>query len=108
MNREPQTPQEWQVAVDAAEGVLASEFIRALGFISKGGEFNIARCVDVLERGRDQGIIPSETAIKDWFGETSDEADVEKIYRVFLTAHEMSGHPDLAAVVPFLTAEEYA
>lgn len=106
--KEPQTPQEWQVAVDAAQGILATAFIQALGLIEGGPKYNLARCIDVLERGRDMGIEPNETAIQDWIAETTNELDTERVYRVFRKAHEMSGHPDLAVVVPFLVSEEYA
>ena len=107
-HKDPQTPEQWQLAVDAAQGILATAFIQALGLIEGGPEYNVARCVDVIERGKDMGITPSDDAIREWIGETSNELDVEKVYRVFLKAHEMSGHPDLVVVVPFLTAEEYA
>ena len=105
---EPQTPEQWQLAVDAAQGVLATAFIQALGFVEGGPEYNVARCVDVLERASDMGITPSEDAIREWIGETTNELDTDRVYRVFLKAHEMSGHPDLKTVVPFLTADEYA
>jgi len=100
---EPHTLGQWQDAVDAAQGCLASELVRALGFTSGGPLVDVARCAQMIEEGRERGVTPSENAIKDWFAETTNELDTERIYRVFLKTHEMSGHPDLASVVPFLT-----
>lgn len=94
------------MAVDASQGILALEYARLLGFITNGDEINVERCADILKRGAEQGITPSEGAIREFVGEATSEADRERIYRVVRTALQMSGEPNLAEIVPFLARAE--
>ncbi len=100
---DPQTPEQWQLAVDAAEGVLAVELCRLLGLIDGGGKADADRCADIIKRGAEQGITPSERAVSDFVVEVCAEADHERMLRVVKTAIGMSGTPELAEVVPFLS-----
>ena len=108
MSADPRTSEEWQLAVDAAQGCLALEFIRVLGFIEEAGTVDVSRCCEILDRAERSGIVPSVDAIQHFIAETTSEIETERVYRVFLKAHEMSGHPDLASIVPFLTEERFA
>jgi hypothetical protein len=59
MRRDPKTPEEWQEAVDVAAGVRAIADCKMYGLIEGGPEIDIARCDDILARGRRRGITPS-------------------------------------------------
>lgn len=62
--RDPKTREEWQEAVDLAEGLLALESARAYGFVAGGPSVDVARCEEVLRRGRDRGFTPHDNAIE--------------------------------------------
>jgi hypothetical protein len=68
---EPQTPQEWQDAVDAAQGALAVDSARKYGFITGGPEVNVERCEAILARGAEQGYRPSLMAIERFAAEVA-------------------------------------
>lgn len=56
--RNPQTPAEWQNAVDAASAFLAVEDARKYGLITGGPQVDEARCEELLQQGRQRGIHP--------------------------------------------------
>jgi hypothetical protein len=56
--RDPETPAEWQEAVDAAAFCLALDACRQYGLIEWDQEIDIDRCLEILERGRDRGVWP--------------------------------------------------
>jgi len=56
---DPQTPDEWQAAVDADDFLLLVDSAQQYGLITGGEGVNVERCVALLERGADQGIFPS-------------------------------------------------
>jgi hypothetical protein len=56
---DPQTPDEWQTAVDGADFLLLIDSVRQYGLIEGGPEANVDRCVEILERSTDLGIFPS-------------------------------------------------
>lgn len=56
---DPQTPDEWQAAVDGADFLLFIDSAQQYGLITGGEGVNVDRCVEILERGADQGIFPS-------------------------------------------------
>jgi hypothetical protein len=56
--QEPTTPDDWRRAVTLAEVMLDIDAARQYGLITGGPEVNVARCVDVLRRGRQRGIVP--------------------------------------------------
>lgn len=64
MSQDPKTPEEWQEAVDAAEGALVLDSARQYGLVTGGPEINIARCCEILERGKGFGIEPSQGAVE--------------------------------------------
>lgn len=103
---EPQTPEQWQLAVDAAEGVLAVKLARLLGLIEGGSSEDAVRCADIIHRAAEMGITPGPNAVRDFVGEIAESEDRERIYRVVKTAIEMSGNPDLSQIVPFLARGE--
>jgi hypothetical protein len=62
--RDPQTPAEWQEAVDLATFYLALDSARKYGFVTGGPEVNVERTELVLNRGRELGFVPSSDAIE--------------------------------------------
>jgi hypothetical protein len=56
---EPRTPEQWQHAVDLAAAARRIEDCRMFGLIEGGPRFDVARCDDILERGKAMGIVPS-------------------------------------------------
>ena len=56
--RDPQTPEEWQQAVDAAAGARALADCMMYGLITGPG-IDVARCDEILERGAALGVRPS-------------------------------------------------
>ena len=103
---DPETPQQWQEAVDAAQGILALEYARLLGLMTNTNEINVERCAAILTRGAELGVTPAEGAIRDFVCEAASEEDRERIYRVVSKALEMTGNPNLAEIVPFLARAE--
>lgn len=57
--KEPVTPQEWQLCVDAAEFFLAVDSCRQYGLLTGGPGVNVERCVGILERGKALGYKPA-------------------------------------------------
>ena len=60
----PQTPEEWQTAVDAAEGALALDSCRQYGLVTGGPKVNVNRCCEIIDAGRKRGIVPSPDAVQ--------------------------------------------
>jgi hypothetical protein len=57
--RDPQTPIEWQTAVDAAEANLVLDAARQYGLVKGGPGVNVERCQEILRRGALKGIVPA-------------------------------------------------
>lgn len=55
----PRTRKQWQEAVDLAAGMRDIADLKMYGLLAGGPEINVARCDDMLERGRQRGITPS-------------------------------------------------
>ena len=60
LGRDPQTPEEWQEAVDAAHFCLLVDSCRQYGLIDTDMVIDQARCEDLLARGKRLGITPQE------------------------------------------------
>jgi hypothetical protein len=60
---DPQTRAEWQDAVDGAAGLRAIADCKMYGLIDGGPVINLARCDQILERGKAKGIEPSKPAV---------------------------------------------
>jgi hypothetical protein len=77
--REPQTPEEWQEAVNAAAGARAVADCKLYGLLVGGPNINVRRCDQILARGRKQGITPShpidELAVAFVLAFNNEEAD---------------------------------
>lgn len=56
---EPQTPEEWQNAVDAAHGALLTDSAHKYGLVSGGPTVIVSRCEEILARGKELGVEPS-------------------------------------------------
>ena len=76
--QEPKTREEWQDAVDAAAAARAIEDCRMYGLITGGPAVNVARCDDLLKRGRARGVVPSAPIcdlavafVANWFQSTA-------------------------------------
>lgn len=62
--RLPETPEQWQEAVDLAHGFLAIESCRQYGLVTGGPRANVSRCEEILTLGKERGIAPREGAIE--------------------------------------------
>jgi hypothetical protein len=56
---DPETPQEWQAAVDAAEFYLNMDSARQYGLLTGGPKVNADRCEEILRRGKRKGYVPA-------------------------------------------------
>lgn len=54
----PVTDEQWQDAVDAAYFMQQIEMARLFGLVTGGPEINLESCVEILEDGRELGILP--------------------------------------------------
>lgn len=54
----PVTDEQWQDAVDAAYFVQQIELARLFGLVTGGPEINLESCAEILEDGRELGILP--------------------------------------------------
>lgn len=63
---DPETPEQWQLAVDAAHACLALDSAKQYGLIEGGPRIDVERCVEILEGGEKLGYHPSKTAIEDF------------------------------------------
>lgn len=64
MPHTPKTPQQWQIAVDAAKGALALHDARLYGLVTGGPTVNVERCLALLEAGKEKGIRPRADAVE--------------------------------------------
>jgi len=55
---DPQTPAEWQGAVDAANVLLLLDSARAYGLVTGGPDVDVARCESILAQGKNVGYKP--------------------------------------------------
>jgi hypothetical protein len=60
----PVTPAEWQEAVDIAHGALVLDAARLYGLVTGGPIVDVARCIEIIEQGRQRKIFPSHGAIE--------------------------------------------
>jgi hypothetical protein len=58
----PESLEDWQLAVDMASGYLALEASRQYALVTGGHEVNLERCLELLEEGRRQGLKPRSDA----------------------------------------------
>lgn len=66
--KEPETLQEWQTAVDAAHVALAVDAAREYGLIAISRRtVDVQRCIELLSRGKAQGVEPSIDCIERGF-----------------------------------------
>lgn len=56
--KDPETPAEWQEAVDAAGFWMLVESARMYGLVESGPKGNIERCEELLRRGAALGFKP--------------------------------------------------
>jgi hypothetical protein len=61
--RDPQTPAEWQDAVNGAEAALLLESARCYGLVQGGPIVHVARCEAILARGKKRGVVPVQTGV---------------------------------------------
>lgn len=63
MLQEPTTPDEWRRAVTLAEVCLDLDAARRYGLVTGGPDVDVERCVDLLKRGRQRGVVPVAAAV---------------------------------------------
>lgn len=61
MATDPETPEEWQKAVNSARLLMELTKLQRLGLL-EGPQANTARCEEILRRGRERGIEPEPMA----------------------------------------------
>lgn len=59
--KDPQTPEEWQEAVNLADMHLKIEDAKLYGLVKGGPKVDKARCLSILDRGRRQKVHPKWT-----------------------------------------------
>jgi len=74
MSRDPETPEQWQDAVDAANACLAPDSARQYGLVEGGPKIDVDRCDEILRRGALLGYRPSPDAVERSIAETNAEA----------------------------------
>jgi hypothetical protein len=57
--RDPETPDEWQEAVNAAEFLTGLDSARQYGLITGGPRIDLQRCEEILRRGETLGYTPA-------------------------------------------------
>lgn len=62
--KDPETPTEWQDAVDAAYACANIEAARAYGLVTGGPKIDLKRCEEILSIGKSLGIQPKADAIE--------------------------------------------
>lgn len=60
---DPQTPAEWQEAVNLAAAWLRLDSARRYGLITGGQEVDVPRCRELLARGMADGWVPRENDV---------------------------------------------
>lgn len=60
--QDPETPEQWQEAVDMAEVLVGLDSAKQYGLVTGGPEVNVERCLEILRRGRARGVVPSPDA----------------------------------------------
>jgi len=61
--RDPCTPAEWQLAVDAAEACLLLDSARLYGLVTGGPGVDVGRCEEMLAEGRRRQIVPTREGV---------------------------------------------
>jgi hypothetical protein len=61
---EPETPAQWQKAVDLAEMYLLLDSAQAYGLIRGAPPVNTGRCQELIARGKERGITPDPEGVK--------------------------------------------
>lgn len=72
MPREPQTPEQWQAAVDSAHALLAVHSARCYGLIETDMKIDVERCEALLKRGHGLGYTPAADAVERFIKELQD------------------------------------
>lgn len=66
----PETTEEWQAAVDAADALLRLNAARIYGLVRGGPDVNAERCWELVHRGRElHGIEPSDDVVERFVAE---------------------------------------
>ncbi len=73
---EPQTPEEWQTDVDAADALLHIQSAEAYGFITGAPHVNVERCEELLEAARRRGVTPSAGNVERYVAEYNEGSNV--------------------------------
>jgi hypothetical protein len=79
--RQPQTPTQWQEAVDAAHAAISLDACRQYGLVTGGPEINMERCEQIIEQGRARGFVPTEDAIPNFVDAINADVQARKAGR---------------------------
>lgn len=61
---EPQTPEEWQTAVELADYYLRLDAERQYGLVFGGQAVDVDRCAEILQLGESIGVIPRPDSVE--------------------------------------------
>ena len=67
--RDPQTPEEWQDAVDGAQALLEIDSAKQYGLITGGPDADVQRCEEILLYGKALGVTPSDDCAQRFISE---------------------------------------
>lgn len=62
--RSPESPEEWQNAVNIAEALIGVELGRQYGVFSGGPRVDVVRCLDFVGTAVRMGIVPQEEEVQ--------------------------------------------
>lgn len=66
VKRDPDTPEQWQEAVDMAKSLLMVHSAKSYGLVAGGPNVNVERCEQLLRDGARIGFIPDDAAVQGW------------------------------------------
>lgn len=75
---DPETREQWQVAVNGAHACLVIDSMRQFGLATGGPEIDLERCLDIIARGAALGVHPEpncDVAFVALWNERSDERE---------------------------------
>lgn len=76
--RDPETPDEWQEAVNAAEAMLELESAKLYGLITGGPAIDVARCEQIMQAGITRKVLPDKVAVRAFLDALIDELNGER------------------------------
>lgn len=61
---DPQTDDEWRACCAISKALLAIDSAKQYGLIEGGPTIHVDRCLEILERGKERGIEPTDADVE--------------------------------------------